>query len=600
MSEVRSLTSAIPMDTFPASLGDSETGYQPKLQSRSGPASRRDYVIGIGLLLVVVILWTLGNFVTQDLFEDGYDKPFLVTYLNTSAFSFYLLPFLIRRALVNGHGGVRGTSRRTRSEYQPLVTDDASDISPDITIGNEGPDHPTNATAVEIPDSEPLTTHETAKLAAVFCSLWFIANWTVNASLGYTSVASATILSSMSGFFTLGIGRLFRVETLTIVKCAAVATSFGGVALVSLSDSSQAQTPGPQTSASSPSFYSSIFQSGAILGDTLALLSALFYALYVTLLKVRIRNESRIDMQLFFGFVGLFNLLTLWPLGIILHLTGIERLESPHTSKAIVSLLINMGITLSSDYIYVIAMLKTTPLVVTIGLSLTMPLAVLGDFLLGRPAKVSVVVGAAIPKETRRRAGAHAPSAKLSSRQFAVQSNAVEHVEVGEQSDKSGAEILHSMAEPEEPPITLKKKEKQALKHELFVQRLEQSRSPYSKSHERRLKRKAREQVAGGMNEMKAALSAVEDALPVAVVESTKADVEESEATQERCKNKPKPGQIGEGKGAPLTKNQRKRALKTERMRIPMILATPQFASNPFQTIRTHAQNTLVKHQPPQ
>ncbi len=36
-----------------------------------------------------------------------------------------------------------------------------------------------------------------------------------------------------------------------------------------------------------------------------------------------------------------------------------------------------MAITLSSDYIYVIAMLKTTPLVVTVGLSLTMPLAVL-------------------------------------------------------------------------------------------------------------------------------------------------------------------------------------------------------------------------------
>ena len=55
-----------------------------------------------------------------------------------------------------------------------------------------------------------------------------------------------------------------------------------------------------------------------------------------------------------------------------------------------------MTITLSSDYIYVIAMLKTTPLVVTVGLSLTMPLAVLGDFFLGRPAKAQVVFGAVI------------------------------------------------------------------------------------------------------------------------------------------------------------------------------------------------------------
>jgi len=53
-----------------------------------------------------------------------------------------------------------------------------------------------------------------------------------------------------------------------------------------------------------------------------------------------------------------------------------------------------MVITLSSDYIYVLAMLKTTPLVVTIGLSLTIPFAVLGDFLRHRPTHSVVVFGA--------------------------------------------------------------------------------------------------------------------------------------------------------------------------------------------------------------
>ena len=55
-----------------------------------------------------------------------------------------------------------------------------------------------------------------------------------------------------------------------------------------------------------------------------------------------------------------------------------------------------MGITLSSDFIYVLAMLKTTPLVVTIGLSLTIPLAVLGDFFLAKPARGQVLFGAAL------------------------------------------------------------------------------------------------------------------------------------------------------------------------------------------------------------
>lgn len=45
----------------------------------------------------------------------------------------------------------------------------------------------------------PMTVRETARLAGLFCILWFIANWTLNASLDYTSVASSTILASMSG-----------------------------------------------------------------------------------------------------------------------------------------------------------------------------------------------------------------------------------------------------------------------------------------------------------------------------------------------------------------------------------------------------------------
>jgi solute carrier family 35, member F5 len=53
-----------------------------------------------------------------------------------------------------------------------------------------------------------------------------------------------------------------------------------------------------------------------------------------------------------------------------------------------------MFFTLSSDYLYVLAMLKTTPLLVTVGLSLTIPLAVVADwFFLGRSAAVQVVGG---------------------------------------------------------------------------------------------------------------------------------------------------------------------------------------------------------------
>lgn len=53
-----------------------------------------------------------------------------------------------------------------------------------------------------------------------------------------------------------------------------------------------------------------------------------------------------------------------------------------------------MTITLSSDYLYVLAMLKTTPLVVTVGLSLTIPFAVVGDFIRGRRSSTKIILGA--------------------------------------------------------------------------------------------------------------------------------------------------------------------------------------------------------------
>ena len=55
-----------------------------------------------------------------------------------------------------------------------------------------------------------------------------------------------------------------------------------------------------------------------------------------------------------------------------------------------------MFITLSSDYIYVLAMLKTTPLVVTVGLALTIPLAVVGDWVFLRIGATPQTIAGAV------------------------------------------------------------------------------------------------------------------------------------------------------------------------------------------------------------
>jgi solute carrier family 35 protein F5 len=86
--------------------------------------------------------------------------------------------------------------------------------------------------------------------------------------------------------------------------------------------------------------------SAPLFGDALALTSAVFYALYVTLLKLRIQDESRINMPLFFGFVGLFNIFFALPVYGLLHAGGIEEVEWPSQRNAWIIILANVSLTL--------------------------------------------------------------------------------------------------------------------------------------------------------------------------------------------------------------------------------------------------------------
>jgi hypothetical protein len=72
------------------------------------------------------------------------------------------------------------------------------------------------------------------------------------------------------------------------------------------------------------------------------------------------------------------------------------------------------------------------------------------------------------------------------------------------------------------------------------------------------LKRKAKEQIASGLGDIKAAIDALEEDSPSAETKRQTSDVPIPEQSQ---KMKLRPGQIGEGRGSALTKAQRKRAL---------------------------------------
>ncbi|KAF5390313.1 hypothetical protein D9757_002813 [Collybiopsis confluens] len=198
-----------------------------------------------------------------------------------------------------------------------------------------------------------------------------------------------------------------------------------------------------------------------------------------------------------------------------------------------------------------------------------------------------------MPKERSKRSALHNSSVKLrkTKRDLPEDGSAIEKM-VDETRIK----------EPiTEPAPTLRKKDKQQGKREAFLQRLELTQSPYSKSHQRRLKRRLREQIGHGLDDIRDALQSV-DPTNVDLTKPKASDMHvdgEENPPQSISQAQVRSGQIGAGKGTTLSGSQRKKALKVERLRHPLILSNPRFSSNPFEAIRKHAQNTLIKHEAP-
>ncbi|CAI5758176.1 unnamed protein product [Candida verbasci] len=233
--------------------------------------------------------------------------------------------------------------------------------------------------------------YDTFRLSLQFIILWFLANLVTNASLSYTSVASQTILSSTSSFFTLIIGYLVSVERINQNKIVGILLSFCGVLIVTKAD----------TSDDNPNKNNSTII--ILLGNLLALLGALIYGIYTILLKfkISIKNsnvERNLNTHLFFGFVGLICLILFWPVLIFLHYLDIEKFELPPFKSTItLILLINAAITFISDFCWCNAVLLTSPLTVTVGLSMTIPLAMIGDwFIKGFDINLFYIFGAII------------------------------------------------------------------------------------------------------------------------------------------------------------------------------------------------------------
>lgn len=162
------------------------------------------------------------------------------------------------------------------------------------------------------------THHKTAKTALIFCILWFIANYMYQLALDPSETALVTLLSTTSSLFTLILAASFPSsigDKFSISKLVAVALSVGGAIIITMSEVNE-----PHNSR----------------GIILSLLSAFFYACYLVLVKRKNDTDEKIDIIEFFGFVGLWNILLLWPLFLVLNFTQLESFEMPNRKQFLI------------------------------------------------------------------------------------------------------------------------------------------------------------------------------------------------------------------------------------------------------------------------
>eukprot|EP00731_Ephydatia_muelleri_P025497 Em0017g580a len=139
----------------------------------------------------------------------------------------------------------------------------------------------------------------------LFTSLWVGTNYSYSRALMYASATDVATLTSSSSAFIVLLSICILKEPILILKILAVLLSCGGIALFS---------------------YAEGFQPVQVVGVCLSLVSTIGIAMYKVLLKWRVGDASVYQMALFLSVIGAFNTVTLFPVVLLLHFTGVEIL----------------------------------------------------------------------------------------------------------------------------------------------------------------------------------------------------------------------------------------------------------------------------------
>jgi solute carrier family 35 protein F5 len=330
---------------------------------RARADDRRNQRIGAMLVIFVALLYVGSGVAIQLLFEQmDFEKPFFFSYVSVALCSVHLLQYIYLRGR---RSWLRGKDYRQLDELEQTQ----------VSIINE-----------------PWLL---VRPALLLSPAYFCLNYTYFLSLDLTSVSETMILSASTGIWTLLFSRILLKERVTHMKLATVAVSILGMCLVTYSSrghkraaagadeagaagAAGAAAPGEAAAAAAES----VDEAGA--GDLLALMSAAASGIYVVLLRACVPDEDSVHMPSLFGMIGLVSAVCFAPLFPLFHYSGVEEFELPPTRQALCAVVLNAILsTVLPDMLLAQAVVMTSPLLATLGLSTMIPLSVVADYARG-------------------------------------------------------------------------------------------------------------------------------------------------------------------------------------------------------------------------
>lgn len=307
-----------------------------------------NYKLGVILIICSITTWIIGlELVNAVLKSDGYTKPVFFAIIVGSCFTLNFIPDV--------YNWFKGDQKEV-----PVESLDQQAL--EKLLAQNGIHQPVQ-----------LTKREVIILAFQIAIIYFFYNLCILESLQFTSASNQTVIGTTSSIFTLFIGIYFKFDKFTLKKLFCIIGSLLGVFLINFSESRK------ESSHDNNKFE----PKNPFLGNCIALMGAIMYACYLVLMKMKcgMGDKTTNERQLF-GYVGIITIILGAPILFLVDLFGIEPFEFPPPNMTtLIAICINGVFSVTSDYTAVLAMLLTSPLVVSLSLTTAIPITIFIDYI---------------------------------------------------------------------------------------------------------------------------------------------------------------------------------------------------------------------------